>query len=40
LTTTTLTEVVRKRTALYDLPRGRVRLAGDTIEIAAPLQSR
>jgi two-component sensor histidine kinase len=34
-TTTTLTEVVREATAPYDLPRGRVRLAGDPIEIAA-----
>jgi two-component sensor histidine kinase len=34
-TTTTLTELVREATAPYDLPRGRVRLAGDPIEIAA-----
>lgn len=34
-TTTTLTEMVRQATAPYDLPHGRVHLAGDRIEIAA-----
>jgi two-component sensor histidine kinase len=34
-TTTTLTDVVREAIAPYDLPRGRVHLVGDPIEIAA-----
>jgi two-component sensor histidine kinase len=34
-TTTTLTDLLREAIAPYDLPRGRVHLAGDPIEIAA-----
>jgi len=34
-TTTTLTDLVREAVAPYDLPRGRVHLIGDPVEIAA-----
>ena len=34
-TTTTLADLVREAVAPYDLPRGRVRLAGDPVEAAA-----